>query len=73
LFVDLHFPFLAATPDSLIEDDSIIEIKCPFSIKDLTPLDVYKEKKLNLMYVQSGNLFLKKLILINTRHKGICI
>ncbi|XP_025412093.1 uncharacterized protein LOC112684673 [Sipha flava] len=28
LFVDPHLPFLAATPDSLIGDDSIIEIKC---------------------------------------------
>jgi hypothetical protein len=60
MFVDPHLPFLAATPDGLIGDDSIIEIKCPFFIKDLTPLDAYKEKKLNFIYVQSGNLFLKK-------------
>jgi hypothetical protein len=54
-------PFLATKPDGLIGDDSIIEIKCPFSIKDLTLLDAYKEKKLKFMYVQSGNLFLKKI------------
>ena len=49
LFVDLNLPYLAASPDGLIGDDSIIEIKCPISIKDLTLKDVYNEKKLKFM------------------------
>jgi len=60
LFVDPHLPFLAATPYGLIEDDSIIEIKCPFSIKYFTPQDAHKAKKLKFMDMQSGKLFLKK-------------
>jgi len=51
---------LAASPDGLIGDDSIIEIKCPISIKDLTPKDAYNEKKLSFMEVQLDNLILKK-------------
>lgn len=30
LFVDKTYLFLAASPDGLIEDDGIIEIKCPY-------------------------------------------
>jgi hypothetical protein len=51
LFVDPHLPFLATTLNGLIGDDSIIEIKCLFSKKDLTPLVAYKDKKLNFMYI----------------------
>lgn len=39
LFVDFHIPFLATSPDGLVGDDSIFEIKCPFSIKNFTPHD----------------------------------
>ncbi|KAL4119666.1 hypothetical protein QTP88_012458 [Uroleucon formosanum] len=60
LFVDLNLPYLAASPDGLIGDDSIIEIKCPISIKDLTPKNAYNEKKLSFMEVQLDNLILKK-------------
>ncbi|XP_050548520.1 uncharacterized protein LOC126910193, partial [Daktulosphaira vitifoliae] len=38
LFVHKTLQFLAASPDGLIDDDSIVEIKCPASIiKDFTP------------------------------------
>jgi len=36
------------SPDELIGDDSIIGIKCPISIKDLTPKDAYNEKKIKV-------------------------
>jgi len=35
LMVDLNQPFLAASPDGLIGSDSLVEIKCPASAKDM--------------------------------------
>lgn len=34
LFEDFNLPLLAASPDALIENDAIIDIKCPYSAKD---------------------------------------
>jgi len=33
---------LAAGPDGLIDNDGIVEIKCPASIKDMTPEEAIK-------------------------------
>ncbi|KAF0711979.1 YqaJ domain-containing protein, partial [Aphis craccivora] len=48
LFIDENTSYFAATPDGLIiEDDSLIEIKCPYSAKDYSScIDVVKDKKL---------------------------
>ncbi|KAG5871414.1 hypothetical protein JTB14_016427 [Gonioctena quinquepunctata] len=35
--VHLEYPFLGASPDGLIGDDGAIEIKCPYSAKNLNP------------------------------------
>lgn len=34
LFIREDLPFLAASPDGLVGDDSVIEIKCPYKGKD---------------------------------------
>lgn len=34
LFVDLNLPFLSTSPDGLIGDDAIVQIKCPYLAKD---------------------------------------
>ena len=34
LFVSADRPYLAATPDGIIDDTHLIEVKCPFSAKD---------------------------------------
>nr|CAD7419298.1 unnamed protein product [Timema cristinae] len=34
LFVDKDQPFLVASPDGLVGDDEIVEIKCPMTISD---------------------------------------
>ena len=34
LFVNQEFPFSGASPDGLIDEDGLVEIKCPFSAKD---------------------------------------
>ncbi|XP_076656376.1 uncharacterized protein LOC143361021 [Halictus rubicundus] len=37
LFIDSVVPYLGATPDGLVQDDTIVEIKCPHSARDLNP------------------------------------
>lgn len=59
LFVNNDLPFLAASPDGLISYDSIVEIKCPSSIKDYTPEEAFHEKKLKCMTYNDGDLQLK--------------
>jgi len=35
--VDITVPMKYSTPDGLIDDDGIVEIKCPFSAAKVTP------------------------------------
>lgn len=37
LFIDSKDYFLGATPDSLIGDDTLVELKCPLSAANITP------------------------------------
>lgn len=60
LFVDPELPFLAASPDGLIEKDSIIEIKCPFSIRESTPENAFIENKIKYLEKKDEKLVLKK-------------
>ncbi|XP_070151996.1 LOW QUALITY PROTEIN: uncharacterized protein [Polyergus mexicanus] len=48
LFIDSEIPFLGASPDGLIEDDGIVEIKCPFAARFLTPEDAIATNVSNL-------------------------
>jgi len=59
LFVHRKLTFLAASPDGLIDNDGIVEIKCPASIKDMTPEEAFENKKLNFMSLIDGNLKFK--------------
>lgn len=45
LFIDKTYNFLAASPDRLLENNRIVEIKCPFTIKEMTPKDAVKMGK----------------------------
>ena len=36
LFIDQQYPFLGASPDGLIRNDGIVEIKCPYRAKGMT-------------------------------------
>lgn len=60
LFVDLEYPFLAASPDGLIGADTIVEVKCPFSSRSLTPLEGVRLKKNRHCIEADGSLTLKK-------------
>lgn len=63
LFVDFNLPFLAASPDGLIGNDAIIEIKYPYSTKDFSPVDAQKQNKLKFMERELKNLILKKKVM----------
>ena len=45
LFIDKKPHFLGASPDGLIADDSIVEIKCPMSCENMSLNDVWEQKK----------------------------
>ena len=44
-FVDTEFGYLGATPDGLIGEEGIIEIKCPHSCENLTPYEAIESRK----------------------------
>lgn len=45
LFIDHELPFLAATPDGLIGEDGIVEVKCPSTGSNMTPDQLIADKK----------------------------
>jgi hypothetical protein len=47
LFIDSEIPFLGATPDGLVGNDTTIEIKCPLSAYKMPIKEAIKKKKLN--------------------------
>lgn len=51
LFIDAQIPFLGASPDGLIEQNGIVEIKCPFAARFLTPEDAIATNVSNLRAV----------------------
>ncbi|XP_063910990.1 uncharacterized protein LOC135128089 isoform X2 [Zophobas morio] len=60
LFIDANFGFLAASPDGLIGNNAIIEIKCPYSAAQMTPIDAILQKKLAYCTSNNGKIQLKK-------------
>lgn len=44
LFIDNKYSFLAATPDDLIEERGIVNIKCPWSAANCTPEEAIASK-----------------------------
>lgn len=57
LFIDHEVPFLGASPDGLINDDTVVEIKCPSSAKELTPDEAIIKRKFTFWTVtKSGEI-----------------
>lgn len=46
IFIDKSDPCLAASPDGLVGEDGIVEIKCSFAGKNMNPDDAIKKKKI---------------------------
>lgn len=59
LFVDTQHPFLCTSPDGLIGEEGLLEIKCPFSAKTSNSLmEVVKEKHDIGLKIKDNNLYL---------------
>lgn len=70
-FVEEMDFYLGATPDGLIGQNGLVEIKCPYSSRQLSPIEAIQTKKLT--YMESGKLeqfHLKKIITIFFKCKG---
>jgi len=48
IFIDENIPYLAATPDGIIGDDTIVEIKCPYAAGQVSPTDAMLNKIANI-------------------------
>ncbi|XP_018335510.1 uncharacterized protein LOC108744304 isoform X1 [Agrilus planipennis] len=60
LFIDKDYPFLGASPDGLINDDCLIEIKCPINSRDVHPIVAAMDKKLDFCEYKDNKVYLKK-------------
>ena len=63
LLVQPCIPWLGASPDGLVLIDSkpyLIEIKCPYTIRNENPNDLVKEETFYIGSLPTGELFLKK-------------
>lgn len=65
LFIDTKHHFLGATPDGLIGNDTLVEIKCPISAANITPEEGIRQRKITLWKKNK----VKDIIEINTHHK----
>lgn len=46
LFIDSEY--CGATPDGVVGDKGIVEVKCPYSVRDLTPEEGIELKKITV-------------------------
>ncbi|GBL82214.1 hypothetical protein AVEN_18860-1 [Araneus ventricosus] len=63
LFLDENLPFLAVTPDVLIDDDGTLDIKCPSSCSDLSPEESILKRKITSWIIDKKIIKLKVLTL----------
>lgn len=56
LFISSEYPFLAASPDGILDEETVIEIKCPYTARN------YKISEITVPYLEKhdGDFFLKK-------------
>ena len=66
-FSNTDFPFLGATSDGSVYDPSepeqpfgYLEVKCPYSVRDLTPVEVCSTQNFYCSLDSNGNLKLKE-------------
>jgi hypothetical protein len=55
LFIDKNKPFLAAYPDGLINSNAILEIKCPYSAREITIDEAIKNKIIDYLTINDEN------------------
>lgn len=49
LFIDKDFPFIGATPDGLIGNDVLVEVKCPFAASKIGLTKAIEENKIQIL------------------------
>ncbi|KAJ8885507.1 hypothetical protein PR048_011705 [Dryococelus australis] len=60
LYADPNLPWFAATPDALVDNDALVEVKCPVTARNLTPQEAVKENKLTFCVLKDDHLYLKE-------------
>lgn len=60
LFVQSQWPYLGASPDGLVNDDGLVEVKCLPSIEKLSPKEAIGIKKHICIELIDGKVALKK-------------
>ncbi|KAL4717055.1 hypothetical protein ACJJTC_016942 [Scirpophaga incertulas] len=61
LYIDEEYHFLGATPDGLIDNDTIVELKCPLSAYEKDLKEVVKNKKFPFYKISDqGELMINK-------------
>jgi hypothetical protein len=56
LFIDSEIPFLRASPDGLMGNNTIVEIKCPLSAYKMPIKEAIKKKKVKFWNMQYNTL-----------------
>jgi hypothetical protein len=59
MFIHPQHKFLAASPDGLIDQDAILEIKCPYAARNMEVEDAVKKKIIDYCYIENNNVKLK--------------
>jgi len=60
LIVDHGLSFLTASPDGLVDNNTLVEINCPVSAKSMSPEDGITTKKIKSSEIKDGQLHLKR-------------
>jgi len=60
LIICEDYPFLACSPDGLLDDDIIVEIKCPYNARNVTPLEAATEKIIKYVTIEDSYIKLNK-------------
>lgn len=60
LFIDESKPFVAASPDGVLESqDALVEVKCPFTAKDMMVEEAVRKGLLKFLGFDNGKLMLR--------------
>jgi hypothetical protein len=59
MFIHPQHTFLAASPDRLIDQDAILEIKCPYAARNMEVEDAVKKKIIDFCYIENNKVKLK--------------
>jgi predicted phage-related endonuclease len=60
ILIDCDFSYLAASPDRLvIDEDAILEVKCPYNARDLTTFEATEKKIMKFLEISDSKLKLK--------------